>query len=166
MYAITNLQDIFESWRLTAPSAFLPTCSSLPGHPSMPPYEPPRVSLLLLPTLGCTHLLVSSWSPPPMPAASTLSSTTPIPPHFQAMPLRLDFSNEPSPRVVSKPQAPSPRVVIESRHLLALPPRVLPTCEPISHCTCSRVPATLALFTAGQPLHKCVTYHIPTAKSV
>jgi hypothetical protein len=63
-------------------------------------------------------------------------------------------------------QVPSPRVVIESQHLSALPLPVLPIREPISHCTSSHAPAPLSLFTAGQPLHKCVTYHIPTAKSV
>jgi hypothetical protein len=132
----------------------------------VPPHELPRVCLPLPPKPGCTQLLVSSWSPPLMPAASTLSSPAPILPCFQATPQRLDFSYAPSLQVVSEPQAPSPRGVFESRHLLALPPPVLPTREPISHCTHSRVPALLALFTAGQPLHKCVTYHIPTAKSV
>jgi hypothetical protein len=43
---------------------------------------------------------------------------------------------------------------------------VLLTCKSISHCTRSHAPALLVLFTAGQPLHKCVTYHIPTAKSI
>jgi hypothetical protein len=52
--AIPNLRDIFESWCLTAPPAFLPTCSPLPGCPSMLPHEPPRVCLPLLPTPGCT----------------------------------------------------------------------------------------------------------------
>jgi hypothetical protein len=141
-----------------APLAFLPTRSPLPGSPSMPSHEPPRVCSPLPPTPGCTWLPVSSWSPPPMPAASTLSSYAPILPCFQATPQWLDFSNTPSPRVMSKPHGPSPRVVIESWHLLALSLLVHPTRKPI--------PAPLALFTAGQPLHKCVTYHIPTAKSV
>jgi hypothetical protein len=65
-----------------------------------------------------------------------------------------------------EPQAPSQRVVIKSWHLSELPPPVIPIREPISHCTRSRAPTPLALFTAGRPLHKCVTYHIPTAKSV
>jgi hypothetical protein len=145
------------------PPAFLPTCSPLPGCPSMPPHEPLRVCLPSPLTPGCTRLPVS---PPPMPAASILSSPAPILPSFQATPQRLDFSNAPSPMVVSKPQAPSPRVVIESWHLLAPPSPVLPICKPISHRTRSRAQAQLALFTAGQPLHKCVTYHIPTAKFV
>jgi hypothetical protein len=116
----------------------------------------------------CQHRLplVTCGCRPPMPAASTMSSPIPIAPCFQAMPQWLDFSNTPSPRVVIEPQAPSPRVVIESRHLSVLPLLVLPTRKPISHRTCSRAPASLALFTDGQPLHKCVTYHIPTAKSV
>jgi hypothetical protein len=101
-----------------------------------------------------------------MPAASTMSSPALSAPRFQATPQRLNFSNTPSPRVLIEPQVPSPRVMIESWHLSALPPLVLPTCKPISHCTHFRAPAPLALFTAGQPLHKCVTYHIPTAKSV
>jgi hypothetical protein len=101
-----------------------------------------------------------------MQAASTLSSPAPSTPCFQAIPQWLDFSNVPFPRVAIEAQAPPPRVVIESQHLSALPPPVLPTCKPISHCTRSKAPALLALFTAGQPLHKCVTYHIPTAKGV
>ncbi len=57
-------------------------------------------------------------------------------------------------------------MVIEPWHPLPLPPLVISTCEPISDCTRSRVPAPLALFTAKQQFHECVTYHIPTAKSV
>jgi hypothetical protein len=163
---IANLCNIFESWHLTAPPDFLPMCSPLPGRPSVPPHEPPRVCSPLLPTPDCTWSPVSSWSTPPMPAASALSSPAPIPPRFQATPQRLDFSNVPFPRVVSKPQVPSPRVAIESRHQLALFLLVLPTHKPISHCTHSRMPAPLALFTAGQPLHKWFTYHIITAKFV
>ncbi len=146
--AIPNLQDIFKSWHLSAPPAFLPTRSPLPACPSMPPHEPPRVCLPLTPTPGLPWLPIFSWSPPLRPAASTLSSPAPILPRFQATSQWLDFSDAPSPRVVSKPQAPSPRVVIESQHLLSLPPLVLPTRKPISHCTCSRAPAPLELFTA------------------
>jgi hypothetical protein len=147
-------------------TGFLPMRSLLPACPSVPPHELPRVCLLLPPTAGCPWLPVSSWSPPPRPAASTLSSPTPVLPCFQTTPQQLDFSNVPSPRVVSKPQAPSPRVVTEPWHLTSLHPPVLPTCKLISHRTRSHAPAPLALFTAGQLLHKCVTYHIPTAKSV
>jgi hypothetical protein len=98
--------------------------------------------------------------------ASTFSSPALLLPCFQATPQWLDFSNASSPRVMSKPQAPSPRMVIEPWHLSSLPLPVLPTRGPISHCTCSRAPAPLVLFTAGQLLHNYVTYHIPTAKSV
>jgi hypothetical protein len=120
----------------------------------------------LPPTPGCPRLPVPCWSPPPGPAASTLSSPAPIPPCFQATPQWLDLSNVPSPRVMSEPRAPSSKVAIEPWHPLALPPLVLPTRKPISHCICSHVPSPLALCTAGQPLHKCVTYHIPTTKSI
>jgi hypothetical protein len=57
-------------------------------------------------------------------------------------------------------------VVIEPWHPSLLPPLVLSTCKPISHPTRSGAPAPIALFTAGQLFHKCVTYHIPTANSV
>jgi hypothetical protein len=118
------------------------------------------------PTPGHPWLPVPAWSPPPIPAASTTSSATPIAPCFQAMLQRLNFSNAPSPSMVSEPQVPSPRVVIKSRHLLALPPPVLPTREPISYRSRSRATDSLVLLTAGQSCHKCVTYHIPTAKSI
>jgi hypothetical protein len=163
--AIANLQDIFESWRLSAPLAFLPTSSPLPARPSVPPHEPPRVCLLSPPTPGLPRLPVSSWSPPLRPAASTLSSPALVPPCFQTTPQWLGFSNAPSPRVVSEPQVHSPRMVIEPWHLLSLSPMALPIRKPISHRTCSCALAPLALFSAGQSLHKCVTYHIPTAKS-
>jgi hypothetical protein len=109
--------------------------SPLPARPSKPLDEPPRMCLPAPPTPGRPQSPVSAWSPPPMPAASTMSSPTPNAPRFQATPQWLDFSNGPSPRMVIKPQAPSPRVVIKSRHLSALPPPVLPTRKPISHCT-------------------------------
>jgi hypothetical protein len=141
-------------------------CSPLPARPTVPPHEPPRVCLPLPPISGLPQLPVPSWSPLPRPAASTLSSPAPVPPHFQATPQWLDFNDAPTPRVVSEPRAPSPKVVIEPWPLSLLPLLVLPTCKPISHCTHSCAPAPLALFTAGQPLHKCVTYHISTAKSI
>jgi hypothetical protein len=127
----------------------------------MPPHESPRVCLPASPTPGRPQSPVSAWSPPPMLAASTMSSPAPstlLPSHAPTAWLQQ--------RALSKGgEAPSIRVVIKPRHLSALPPPVLPTCDPISHCTCSRAPAPLALFTTGQPLHKCVTHHILTAKS-
>ena len=44
----------------------------------------------------------------------------------------------------------------------------LPVREPIAHRTRARAPAPapLALFTAGKPLRKCVTYQMPTAKNI
>jgi hypothetical protein len=60
--AIANLQGIFESWRLGTPPDCRPTCTPLPGHPSMPAQEPPRLISLLPPTPVIPRLLVSSWS--------------------------------------------------------------------------------------------------------
>ncbi len=71
--AIANLRDIFESWRLLTPPAVRPTSTPLPGRPSVPPHEPPRVISPLLPTPRLLRSPYHSWSPPPKPAASTLS---------------------------------------------------------------------------------------------
>jgi len=67
------------------------------------------------------------------------------------------FTNAPPPRVGILPQMTSP-----------IPPPSLPAREPIAHRTCSWAPAPtpLALFTTGKPLHKCVTYQTPTAKTI
>jgi hypothetical protein len=48
------------------------------------------------------------------------------------------------------------------------PPRSLPAREPVAHRTQAQAPAPapLALFTAGRPLHECVTYQMPTAKAI
>jgi hypothetical protein len=48
------------------------------------------------------------------------------------------------------------------------PPLNLPAREPVAHRTRSRAPAPapLALFTAGRPLHECVTYQMPMAKAI
>jgi hypothetical protein len=153
--AIANLWDIFKSWCLLAPPAFQPTCNLMPCRPSVPTYEPPRVISPPPPTPSPPLLPIPSWTPPPRLAASTLLSPAPVPPPFQATPRWLNFSGASSPRVVIEPWQPLP-----------LPPLVLPACKPISHFTNSRLPAPLALFTAGQPFHECVTYHIPNAKFV
>jgi hypothetical protein len=153
--AIANLRDIFESWHLLAPPACRPTHTLMPGCPSVPTNESPRVILLPPPTPSPPRLPIPSGTPLPRPAASTLLLPPPSLPCFQATPQRLNFSS-----------APSPRVVIQPRHPLPLPPLVLPTPKPISHRTCSRALAPLVLFTAGQPFHKCVTYQIPITKSI
>jgi hypothetical protein len=129
----------------------------MPGRPRVPTHEPPRV---ISPSPSTpAHPLVANppWSPPPSPAGSTLLSPTPVQAPFHAAPRRLDFAGTPSPRVGSSPQRPSPS-----------PPLNLPAREPVAHRTRSRAPAPapLALFTAGRPLHECVTYQMPTAKAI
>jgi len=134
--AITNLRDLFESWRLLSPP---PSNQSLfPGCPRVPYQEPPRVATPLSPS--------RTFSPAPArsPDSSIRSS------HPSVMPRRLTFADSPSPLVV----APSPRVVIEPNLPQILPPR-----EPIAHRTRSRAPAP------SRPYHELVTYNIPTAKS-
>ena len=51
---------------------------------------------------------------------------------------------------------------------LLIPPPTLPAHEPIAHRTRARAPALtpLALFTTGRPLHECVKYQMPTAKTI
>jgi hypothetical protein len=50
--AITNLRDIFESWRLLVPPSFQPPRPRIPmsGRPRVPTQDPPRVVLPSLPT--------------------------------------------------------------------------------------------------------------------
>jgi hypothetical protein len=127
----------------------------MPGHPRVPTHDPPRVESPSPPTPAHPIVANPPWSPPPSPAGSTFLSPTPVQAPFQATPRRLDFASTPSPRVGSSPQMPSPS-----------PPLNLPAREPVAHRTRSRAPAPapLALFTAGRPLHECVTYQMPTAK--
>jgi hypothetical protein len=129
----------------------------MPGRPRVPTQDPPRVVSPSPPTPAYPIVASPSWSPPPRPAGSTFLSPTPVQAPFQATPRRLDFTGTPSPRVGFSPQMPSPS-----------PPRNLPAQEPVAHRTRSRAPAPapLALFTAGRPLHECVTYQMPTAKAI
>ncbi len=128
----------------------------MPGRPRVPTQDPPRVVLPAPQTPTRPILSSPSWSPPPMPPGSTFLSPTPVQATFQATPQRLDFTGTPSPRVGISPQMTSPS-----------PPQSLPAREPVAHHTRARAPAPapLALFTAGRPLHECVTYQMPTAKA-
>ena len=129
----------------------------MPGRPRVPTQDPPRVVLPSPPTPAHPIGASPPWSPPPRPAGSTFLSPTLVQAPFQATPRRLNFTGTPSPRVGFSPQIPLPS-----------PPRSPPAPEPIAHRTRSRVPAPapLALFTAGRPLHECVTYQMPTAKAI
>ena len=110
-----------------------------------------------LPTPARQIVASPSWRSPSRPSGSTCLSPPPVQAPFQATPRCLDFTGTPSPRVGFSPQMPSP-----------IPPLSLPAREPVAHCTHSRAPALapLALFTAGRPLHECVTYQMPTAKAI
>ena len=157
--AITNLRDIFESWRLLAPPCFQHPRPPppLPSRPRLPMQDSPRVVSTSPPSPARPKLASPTWSPPPQPASSTFLSPTPVQAPFQAAPRRLDFTGIPSPRVGTLPQITSP-----------VPPTRLPVREPIAHRTRSRAPAPapLALYTAGRPYHKCVNYQMPTAKTI
>jgi hypothetical protein len=129
----------------------------MPGRPRVPTQEPSRVVSPSPPTPAHRIVTIPSWSPPPRPSGSTFLSPTPVQAPFQATPRRLDFTGTPSPRVRFSPQMPLP-----------IPPLSLPAREPVAHRTHSQAPAPapLALFTAGKPLHECVTYQMPTAKAI
>ncbi len=129
----------------------------MPGRPRVPAQQPPRVVLPSPPTPARPIVSSPSWSPPPRPSGSTFLSPSPVQAPFQATPRCLDFTGTPSQRVGFSPQLPSP-----------IPPPSLPAREPIAHHTRARAPAPapLALFTAGKPLHECVTYQMPTAKAI
>jgi len=97
--AITNLRDIFESWRLLAPPSFQPPRIAMPGCPRVPTQEPPRVVTPSPPTPARPIVSSPSWSPPPRLSGSTFLSTSPVHAPFQASPRRLNFTGPPSPRV-------------------------------------------------------------------
>jgi hypothetical protein len=129
----------------------------MPGRPRVPTHDPLRVVLPSPSTPAHPSAAHPPRTPPPSPAGSTLPSPSPDQAPFHATPRHLDFAGTPSPRVGSAPQQPSPS-----------PPPPLPAREPVAHRTRARVPAPapLALFTAGRPLHECVSYHMPTAKAI
>jgi hypothetical protein len=96
---------------------------------------------------------------PPSIAPRSVRQLAPTP--GQATPCRLDFADTPA--------QPIPRVPLVSlpanSYPPPAPPALLPVCKSISYCTRSYAQAPLALFTSGQPYHKQVKYHIPTAKA-
>ena len=76
--AITNLRDIFESWRLLAPPSVQPPRIPMPGRPRVPTHEPPRVVSPSPPTPARQIVASPSWSPPPRPSGSTFLSPSPV----------------------------------------------------------------------------------------
>ncbi len=123
--------------------------------------DAPRVAIMQPPTPTPTLSPSPTWIPPPRPNSS-LCLPWPAPSAEHATPRQLDFSDTPAP--------PAPRVLSEPRQPNVWPPHPpplsLPVREPIAHRTRSRAPALLAIFSAGWPYHKQVTYHIPTAKAL
>ncbi len=152
--AITALQEIFESWRTLAPPSLQPNHRPAPASPRLNSRDSPRVVAPSPPSTSPMRDPSTAWSPPLQAAVTSL---TPLPsaPTFHVTPHHLIFSNDHSPRVVSKPQQP------------LLPPAALglPVWEPIAHCTRSRAPAPLALIASGRRYHECIQYRIPTAKT-
>ena len=146
--AITNLRDIFESWRLLIPSPTKQSRVPVPGIPRVPDQALPRVATPAAPS--------HAFSPAPaksLPPASAIRSPQRSPLPFLVAPRCLTFTDPPLPLVISPP----PRVAMEPN---------LPQREPIAQRTRSRAPAPpLALFTGTCPYHERVTYNVPTAKT-
>ncbi len=159
--AIANLWDIFESWHLLALPTLHPSRCPTPGLPRVHSQDAPRVAIMQPPTPMPMLSPSPAWIPPPRPNSS-LRLPLPAPPAGHATPWQLNFSDMPAP--------PSPRMLSEPRQSNVWPPHPtplsLPARKPIAHRTHSQAPAPLALFLAGQPYHKQVKYHIPTAKAL
>jgi hypothetical protein len=133
MEAITNLRNLFESWRSLGlpPTAH---CQVLvPGRPRVA-IELPRMATPLSPTVSASP--APAWTPLPQPA-SFLHPLPPVPHSVYVTPRRITVDDVPLPRVTNKPRPP-----------IFLPPR-----SPIAHWTRSCSNAPLAFF-AG-----CCQYH-------
>jgi hypothetical protein len=137
--ALTNLRDIFNSWRLLAPLPPGLHRSPIPGHPRVR-NEPsdPRPEHVSLPRVA--RMPGPSWLLPPQAASNSrprpLFDTTPLTPR------QMRFTADTPPRVAVQPspQVPAPATHVEPLPS-ALPPRI-----PIAHCTRSHTNANLALF--------------------
>jgi hypothetical protein len=129
-------------------------------------------------TLQVALTFTPTWMPPLQTASAVGSLLAKLLPIY-VPPCWLAFTNQPPPRVAIEAIQPGPpRVAIEDiQPGICSPaanppsagpyPTTLPTRVPIAHRTRSWVgpPPSLALFSGCCPLHKCVQYHIPTAKS-
>ena len=153
--ALSNLRDIFNSWRLLAPPPPGLHSGPTPGHPRVR-NEPsdPRPGHVPPPRVARTP--GPAWSPPPQAASNSHPrppfDTTPVTPR------QIRFTADTPPRVAIQP---SPQVPAATTHVEPLP-STLPPRIPIAHRTRSRTNANLALF-AGQ-IPKFSGY-VPTPKS-
>jgi hypothetical protein len=153
--AITVLQEIFESWCALAPPSLWPTHHLAPACVSKGERAQFSMGGRALTTKYKPHVVSQHSLEAPTTGSHDLTHSCTVCPYILHHPPRLDYGNDHSPMVVSKPQQP------------LLPPAapVLPVQEPIAHCTRSHAPAPLALFASEGRIHKCHQYHIPTAKS-
>jgi len=147
--ALSNLRDVFESWRLLAPPPTGLPRGPMPGRPRVVTPDTPLPQHIASPRMSITPL--STWAPLP-PSISALRQRRPdVTP---VTPRRIAFADVPPPTrdVVPPPRvgvSPPPRVTIEPAVPLApaLPPRI-----PIAHRTRARANANLALFSGQTPV--------------
>jgi hypothetical protein len=157
--ALSNLRDVFESWRLLAPPLTGLPREPMPGRPRVVTPDTPRPQHIAAPRTNITPR--STWVPPP-PSISDLRQRRPdVAP---VTPGRIMFANIPPPMrdAVPPPRVgilPPPRVAIEPAvpHTPELPPRI-----PIAHRTRSCTNAPLALFSGQTPVY---AGYVPTPKS-
>ena len=159
--ALSNLRDVFESWRLLAPPPTSLLRSPTPGRPRVvmpdtpvpPPVSSPRMAITPLSRLA-----------PPLPAVSALRPC--VPNMSSVTPRRIMFADTPPPRVAMLPpprvgMSPPPRVGMLPMAPTA--PTLPPPREPIAHRTRSRAPPTnLALFSG---MTQCYAGFVPTPKA-
>jgi hypothetical protein len=153
--ALSNLRDMFESWRLLAPPSTGRPREPLPGRPRVGTPD------TTLPQPRMTFTPRSPWAHPPLPISALRQRHTDVAP---VTPRRITFADTPTPaRAAASPprvgSLPPPRVAIEPAvpHSPALPPRI-----PIAHRTRSRAEAPLALFSGQTPVY---AGYVPTPKS-
>ncbi len=128
--AITNLRDIFESWRLLGPPNLRPSAGPSQGLSRVHSHIAPRCAVSLPATPSPSCIPTPTRTPHPSAIApQSIRQQAPMP--RQATPRRLDFADtlaQPIPRVpLVSPPAPS--------YPPPTPPAVLPVRKPISHPT-------------------------------
>ena len=157
--ALSNLRDVFESWRLLAPPSPGRTREPMPGRPRVVTPDTPLPQHIASPRMNRTPR--SPWATS-SPQISALRQRHPdVAP---VVPRRITFADTPTPTKDAAPpprvgNLPSPRVAIERTvpQAPALPPRI-----PIAHRTRARTNAPLALFSGHMPVY---AGYVPTPKS-
>ena len=157
--ALSNLRDVFESWRLLAPPSPGRTREPMPGRPRVVTPDTTLPHHIASPRTILT--LRSTWATSPPPISALRQRHPDVAP---VTPRRITFADTPTPTRDAAPpprvgSLPPSRVAIERTvpQAPALPPRI-----PIAHRTRARTNAPLALFSGHTPIY---AGYVPTPKS-